>query len=156
MTDDTLAISNIISRFSHLIDARDYGGLGELFADISFTTAIDGVEGRSEPVRGDEIADWYKHGAEISNRNWLKLVEPEGDPADVRTRHVFTNIVIEVAEDRRTAAAVYYGMGWAYTSNVSPRARYAGRYHDTFERRDGTWRIIARHQVHDYSPTVRN
>ena len=80
------SIENLIARYAELVDAGDFGGLGELFADGVFGGEGDAV------VRGREAV-------EKIFRAMVRVYE-DGTP---RTKHVTTNIRIEVDDDAGTA-----------------------------------------------------
>ena len=72
---------------------------------------------------------------------------PNGTPL---TKHVITNVIVDL-EDSGTAPAVrasarsYYTVFQAVPGHLALQPVIAGRYRDTFERRDGGWRFRTRH-----------
>lgn len=70
------------------------------------------------------------------------IVYDDGTP---RTRHVTTNIAIEVDEEAGTAVSRSYFTVFQALPDVALRPIVVGRYHDRFERHDGRWRFAARH-----------
>ena len=120
-------ISALIFRYAERIDAGDFDALGELFRHARYG-AGDGPLALS----GDQVAR--------INRELVILYE-DGTP---RTRHVTTNLVIEVDEASGTAAArsTYVVFQQAPGRPLEPIV--SGRYHDRFERADGRWRFAER------------
>ena len=61
------------------------------------------------------------------------------------TKHITTNVFVEVDEGAGTAIARSYWVLLVSTSPDEPiRPILAGRYHDTFARVDGAWRFTER------------
>ena len=129
MSDDGFAITNLLYRYAELIDAGDFAGVSDLFAHADVTVGGQVLRG-AEPM----LALWNAH---------TKL-HADGTP---RTKHVVTNPIVEIAEDRRTASARSYYTVLQATEIVPLQVIAAGRYHDTFEKVDGRWRFATR----DYS-----
>ena len=97
-----------------------------LLADAVFTGSAGSVRGR------DAI--------EKTLRDNL-IVYEDGTP---RTKHVTTNIVIEVDEQAGTAVARSYFTALQALPDMALQPIVSGRYHDRFERRDGQWRFVER------------
>ena len=154
--DSVNAITNIVSGFAHRIDTRDFTGLAALCSRMTYTSSIGGAgfgaESSGTPaVAGvDELARYYERVLTDANASWLEGQKRHGDPAQVKTKHIFTNFVIDVASDQATAKAIYYGTVLAFTDELPLSIRYSGRYYDEFARDDGGWFIASRHQAHDY------
>jgi 3-phenylpropionate/cinnamic acid dioxygenase small subunit len=129
MSDDGFAITNLLYRYAELIDAGDFAGVSDLFAHADVKVGGEVLHG-AEPM----LALWTAH---------TKL-HADGTP---RTKHVVTNPIVEIAEDRRTASARSYYTVLQATGIVPLQVIAAGRYHDTFEKVDGRWRFATR----DYS-----
>ena len=64
---------------------------------------------------------------------------------NLRTRHLLTNLTVEVDEGGATASSHCY---WTVLQNTTPGAAIditlAGQYTDRFEKADGTWRFADR------------
>jgi 3-phenylpropionate/cinnamic acid dioxygenase small subunit len=69
------------------------------------------------------------------------IIHPDGTP---RTQHVVSNLVVEVADDRASAAARSYVTVFQALPDAPLRPIAAGRYADRFVRRDDGWRFAAR------------
>jgi len=61
------------------------------------------------------------------------------DDGTPRTRHVTTNVTIEVDDDAGTAASRAYYTVFQQTDVLPLQPIIAGHYHDTFHRVDGRW-----------------
>jgi 3-phenylpropionate/cinnamic acid dioxygenase small subunit len=61
-----------------------------------------------------------------------------------RTRHITSNIAIEVDERAGTAASRAYFTALQALPSLTLQPIASGRYHDRFERRDGQWRFAER------------
>src|SRR5436305_10103970 len=62
-----------------------------------------------------------------------------------RTKHVTTNIAIEIDEAAGTAVSRSYFTALQALPDLTLQPIVSGRYHDRFERRDGQWRFVQRH-----------
>jgi len=122
-------IENLIATYAELVDDGDFAGVGALLADAVFTGSAGSVRGRS--------------AVENTLRDNL-IVYEDGTP---RTKHVTTNIVIEVDEEAGTAVARSYFTALQALPDMALQPIASGRYHDRFERRDGRWRFVER-RVH--------
>jgi 3-phenylpropionate/cinnamic acid dioxygenase small subunit len=129
---DHVAIANLVYRYAELIDAGDFDGLGELFADAVIT-----AEGSDASWRGSEaITELYVGGT----RRY-----PDGTP---RSKHVTTNLVIEVDDARELATCRSYFTVLQQTDALPLQPIVAGRYHDEF-RRAVHWHFTRRHMIVD-------
>jgi 3-phenylpropionate/cinnamic acid dioxygenase small subunit len=120
------AIENLIVTYAELVDDGDFAGLGNLLANATFT-------GGGAPVSGPEAI-------EKMFRDTL-IVYDDGTP---RTRHVTTNVVIEVDEQAGTAVSRAYFTALQALPALALQPIVTGRYRDRFERRDGRWRFVER------------
>lgn len=123
-------IRNLLFLYCEMIDAGDVDALADLFADAAIV-AQDGT-----PIaRGrDGVRNMY--GGD--NRR-------ERTSGGRRTKHITTNVFVEVDEDAGTAVARSYWVLLVSTSPDEPiRPILAGRYHDHFTRVDGAWRFAER------------
>jgi 3-phenylpropionate/cinnamic acid dioxygenase small subunit len=123
------AIGDLIMRYAELVDGGDFAGLGTLLADATFT-------GGGAPVRGPQVIEKMFQDTLI--------VYADGTP---RTRHIVTNVVIEVDEQAGTAVSRSYFTALQALSDLALQPIASGRYHDRFERHDGHWRFAER-RVH--------
>jgi 3-phenylpropionate/cinnamic acid dioxygenase small subunit len=120
------AIQNLIVTYAELVDDGDFAGLGALLAGATFT-------GTGAPVSGPEAI-------EKMFRDML-IVYDDGTP---RTKHVTTNVAIEVDEEAGTAVSRAYFTVLQALPGLALQTIVSGRYRDRFERRDGRWRFTER------------
>src|ERR687895_743843 len=75
------------------------------------------------------------------------LAHADGTPL---TKHVTTNLVVDVDEEAGTAAArSYYTVLQAVPGELALQPIVAGRYRDRFERVGDRWRFTGRHMMVD-------
>ena len=120
-------IATLIFRYAERIDAGDLDALAELFRHARY-----GAGDGPLVLTGEQVAR--------INRELIILYE-DGTP---RTRHVTTNLVIEVDEAAGTAAARSYYVVFQQAPGTPLEPIVSGRYHDRFERADGRWRFAER------------
>ena len=135
MDDSYQAIKNLIYTYADRIDAGDYEGLARLFEHTEIT-----AEAMDEPIRGSEqVLAMYT----ASTRKY----EDTGTP---KTKHITTNVIIEVDEEHDAATAkAYYTVMQAVPGSLPLQPVISGRYRDEFERVDGVWRFSRRHMYID-------
>src|SRR6202000_2715552 len=85
------AIANLIARYAFLVDDGDFVGLGEMFAHGEL------ILNEAPPAKGAEAVHSFAHQA--------LQVHGDGTPA---TRHVVSNIIIEIDDDTAHAQAEAY------------------------------------------------
>jgi hypothetical protein len=125
MADARGEIANLIFSYAERMDAGDLAGVARLFEHAVYR-AGDGPG-----------LSWQE--VERVNREVVILHE-DGTP---RTKHVTTNLRIEVDEAAgRAACRSYFTVLQGLDGSLQPIV--AGRYHDAFERVDGTWRFAER------------
>lgn len=124
------AITTLIHRYAERIDAGDFAGVGELFAHATLT-----FEGFGDAVSGREaIAALYAR----TTRRY-----EDGTP---RTKHVMTNVMVDVAEDGTTASSrSYFTVLQAVPGALALQPVIAGRYRHAYEQTEGRWRVTAMH-----------
>jgi 3-phenylpropionate/cinnamic acid dioxygenase small subunit len=120
-------IENLIATYAELVDDGDFAGVGILLADATLTGGAGSVSG------GGAIEKMLRDNL---------IVYEDGTP---RTKHVTTNVVIEVDEEAGTAVSRSYFTALQALPDLALQPIVSGRYHDRFERRDGQWRFVERH-----------
>jgi len=131
-----VAIQNLIVTYAELVDDGDFAGLGALLADATFT-------GSSAPVSGaDAIEKMFRD---------MLIVYDDGTP---RTKHVTTNIAIEVDEEAGTAVSRAYFTVLQALPGLALQPIVSGRYRDRFGRCDGQWRFAERRVLVDLTGDV--
>ena len=125
-TSSYRAIENLIATYAELVDDGDFAGVGILLADATFTGGAGSVSGREaiEKMLRDSL-----------------VVYDDGTP---RTKHVTTNVAIEVDEEAGTAVSRSYFTALQALPDLPLQPIVSGRYQDRFERRDGQWRFVDR------------
>lgn len=129
---DQAALTGLICRYADLIDSGDFEGIADLFAHAVIRSGPNSFSGR------DQLLPL-----------WRDLVRTYGDGRTL-TKHLITNIVIEVDGDGRTArsrssATVLQACPPDFPLQVIATSRHL----DRFERVDGRWRFTEREDVTD-------
>jgi 3-phenylpropionate/cinnamic acid dioxygenase small subunit len=120
------AVENLIAAYAELVDDGDFAGVGTLLADATFTGGAGSVNGRDaiEKMLQDRL-----------------IVYDDGTP---RTKHVTTNVAIDLDDEAGTAVSRSYFTVLQAAPDLALQPIVSGRYHDRFERRDGVWRFVER------------
>lgn len=127
MPTDREAISALIHRYAELLDGGDFERLADLFARATLRT--DGFEGARQGR--DEVLALYRS----------MVVLYDGIPC---TKHVTTNVTVEVEPGAPTASARAYYSVLQARPELPLQVIIAGRYHDRFARVDGAWAFTDR------------
>jgi 3-phenylpropionate/cinnamic acid dioxygenase small subunit len=127
MGHDRAAIEALVFGYAERMDAGDFAGVAALFAAGVFRSDRGGRYEGAAAVR------------DVLDR--LVILHDDGTP---RTKHVTTNLVIDVDDAGATASARSYFTVLQQTATVPLQPIVAGRYHDRFVRADGTWRFAER------------
>ena len=130
--DSYHAIANVLARYTQLVDAGDFEGVGE---HLAHCTLSSGATGRQ----------WTGSAAITGMYRGAVVVDERGSP---RTKHLTTNVVIEVDEAAGEAEAQSsFVVLQARDSSVAVIC--AGRYDDRLRRIDGAWHLVRRHMEMD-------
>lgn len=133
MADDATLIANLVARYAERIDAGDFEGVADLLSAAGVGQGTDG-----ELLRGrDAIADLFV----TTTRRY-----PDGTP---RTKHLTTNLVLEIDADAGQATARSYWTVLQAVEGLPLQPILAGRYHDRFERSGAAWRFTERRYLID-------
>ena len=118
------AIETLIHTYAERLDLGDLEGVGRLFADATYGSA--GIE----PLRGAKaVTDIMEASVQLH----------DGIP---RTKHVTTNLIIEISGD--TATARSYFTVFQACDGIDLQPIVQGRYHDRFRCGGGQWSFAAR------------
>ncbi|HWE66326.1 MAG TPA: nuclear transport factor 2 family protein [Acidimicrobiales bacterium] len=130
----TEAITRLIYTYAERIDAGDFAGVGEVFAGATLT-----FEGFGDAISGPtDIRSLY----ERTTRRY-----EDGTP---RTKHVMTNVMVDVDPDGRSAASrSYFTVLQAVAGALALQPVIAGRYRNTYRCVDGAWAFASVHIVID-------
>jgi len=121
--DDWHAVETLIMTYAERVDLGDYEGVAALFEHATY---------RAE--HGGEIASQEGAAAVLATFTTMVRKYPDGTP---RTKHVTTNLMVEVDGDTATSRC-YYTV-FQQTDELPLQPIIAGRYHDTFHVVAGSW-----------------
>jgi len=123
------AISTLLLRYAECVDNADFDGLSTLFAHgrLGSTSAASRAG-----MTGEQVGRFYA----ATNK-----VHADGT---LRTRHLATNVLIDIDEAADTATARSYYVVLQATERLPFQPIVGGRYSDRFERVDGAWRFAER------------
>src|ERR1700679_272960 len=130
-------IENLIASYAFVVAAGEFAELGELLAEADFS--LNG--GRA--VHGRDAVERLAHET-------LQTYD-DGTP---RTRHVTTNLIIEVDEQAGTATSRSYFTVFQSLPGFPLQAIASGRSHDRFQRHDGCWRFAERRVTTSFTGDV--
>jgi 3-phenylpropionate/cinnamic acid dioxygenase small subunit len=130
--DSARQIENLVYAYAERIDAGDLAGVAELFRNGRIQAAPGVCFEGADAVRG-----LYESATRLYD---------DGTP---RTRHVTTNVTVEVDDDAGTGSARSYYTVFQQTDELPLQPIIAGRYHDTFHVVDGQWAFDTREMFVD-------
>lgn len=130
-----VAIPKLIFRYAELLDSGDFAGVGELFAHA----VIEVDETGMQYAGPDEIRSMYA--------DWVRIYPDNGTP---HTRHVTTNLILDVDDVGGRASSRAYVTVFQCTARLPLQPILSGRYHDTFTRAGGEWRFERRRMTNEY------
>ena len=133
--DSYREIEKLVYTYAELVDAGDLEGMARLFSHAEFF----GPDGKIAASGAEEFL--------ALQRQAVKIYSETGTP---RTKHVTTNLVIEVDEFSDVATARSYFTVLQSTEELPLQAIIAGRYIDGFERVDGSWRFSRRQSIPEF------
>lgn len=127
--DDYRALENLLVRYTELIDAGDFEGMSTLFHDCTLCSPADeqGVKGSAAVLE--------------TFNNSTRLYPDTGTP---KTKHVLTNIFIEVNPGGERAASRSQYTVFQGTDSLPFQPIVAGRYHDEFAKTGQGWEFRRR------------
>jgi ketosteroid isomerase-like protein len=124
------AITKLIYTYAERIDAGDFAGVAELFAHATLT-----FEGFGDAVEGRESIEG------LYTRTTRRY--EDGTP---RTKHVMTNVMVDVADDGAAASSrSYFTVLQAVPGALALQPIIAGRYRHTYALVDDGWRFTTMH-----------
>jgi 3-phenylpropionate/cinnamic acid dioxygenase small subunit len=127
--DDRDAITKLVFRYAELVDEGAFAAVGELFGRATFRAVVG--------------ADVYTRtgAAQVREQFERMVITYDGVPS---TKHVTTNVVVDVDDEGRTAASRSYYTVLQARPGVPLQVVIAGRYHDAFAEIEGEWRFTDR------------
>ena len=123
-----MQVEELLYAYAARIDAGDFAGVAELFREGAITLPD-----------GTEVARGYD--AVLALYEGTTRRHDDGTP---RTKHVVTNVVVEVADDGGSATARSYFTVLQATDELSLQVVVAGRYTDRFSPTDDGWAFAER------------
>jgi len=126
MIDSAREIENLIYLYAECLDAGDLDGVAELF-----------LHGRIRP--GPDASDETSFVGREAVRGMYTAATRLYENGTPLTRHVTTNVIVEVDDTAGTAATRSAYTVFQRTESLPLQPIIAGRYHDTFHRIDGRW-----------------
>ncbi len=129
-----MAITSLVYTYAERIDAGDFAGIGELFAHATLT-----FEGFGDAVSGREAIE------ALYTRSTRRY--EDGTP---RTKHVMTNVIVELADDGTSATSrSYFTVLQAVPGALALQPVIGGRYRHSYEQVSGAWRVVTMHVIID-------
>ena len=122
-------IERLLYLYAKYVDAAQWGDLGRLFNHAEVRTSTGG----DDVIRGRE--------AVVDQWSSLNKVHDDGT---LRTRHLLTNVMIDIDESAGTASSESYFMSFQATDRMPLQPIVGGRYRDRFRRIDGAWAFVER------------
>ena len=129
MSDARNAIEHIVYGYADRVDAGDFAGVAALFSHAKY--------------KGGGPEDPGVDGAAPVQKIFETMVR-RYDDGTPRTKHVTTNLVIDVDGGAGTATARSYYTVFQQVDDTALQPIIAGRYHDQFAVLDGAWRLVER------------
>lgn len=124
--NDREEILHLMNKYCFAVDTGDLEGFAGLFEHGQWS--MEGVQPR---VGKQAVLDFLKG---------LRIY-PDGTP---RTRHVMTNVDINIDRENGTATGQCYVTVFQQTDDFPLQPVFSGHYFDAFERADGVWRFASR------------
>jgi ketosteroid isomerase-like protein len=132
--EDSRCIENLIYCYAERIDAGDLEGVADLFRDAEIASTVHNVR----RAGFDQVLQMYQRAC--------RLYQPSGTPL---TKHLTTNVIIELDEGGDTANARAYYTVIQATDALPLQAIISGRYRDRFRKVEGLWRFKSREMIVD-------
>lgn len=127
MKSDYEAITALLFTYAERLDRGDLEGVADLFAKASL-----GSDGFDERRRGrEQVLELYRTTVALH----------DGTPC---TKHLTTNVILDIAEDRLSATARSYFTVLQARPELPLQPIVSGRYQDRFVREAGVWRFDER------------
>lgn len=132
--DDSRLIENLIYTYAERIDAGDLEGVAALFGKGRIISPEHGATFNGY----DEVLALYQASCRIH--------EPQGTPL---TRHLTSNVIIEVADSGAEAVARSCYTVFQATESLPLQAIISGRYRDSFSKDADGWHFSSREMYVD-------
>jgi len=132
--EDSRHIENLIYSYAERIDNGDLDGVAHLFRDGEIFSATHDVR----RTGFDEVLEMYQTST--------RLYESTNTP---QTKHLTTNVIIEIDDDREEASARSYYTVVQATDSLPLQPIISGRYKDRFRKVDNQWQFTSREMIVD-------
>jgi ketosteroid isomerase-like protein len=132
--EDSRCIENLIYCYAERIDAGDLEGVAELFREAVIVSTVH----NSRQTGFDEVLKMYQRAC--------RLYQPTGTPL---TKHLTTNVIIELDENGEQAYARSYYTVIQATNALPLQPIISGRYKDHFRKTGNKWRFASREMIVD-------
>jgi 3-phenylpropionate/cinnamic acid dioxygenase small subunit len=130
-SDDWRAIHDLIMTYADCVDSGNFAEASALFEHASYEVEFE--------IGGAPTILSHRGSAEVLAFMQQTPLFDDGTP---RTRHVNTNVLIELQGDSATSRCYFTVLQQTPTLPLQPIA--TGRYVDSFECVDGRWRFASR------------
>jgi 3-phenylpropionate/cinnamic acid dioxygenase small subunit len=132
--NDSRQIENLIYCYAERIDAGDLEGVAELFRDAEIVSTAHNVRRAGL----DEVLEMYALSCRIHASTGTPL-----------TKHLTTNVIIELEKNSREASARSYYTVIQATDALPLQPIISGRYRDRFRKVDEKWQFASREMLVD-------
>ena len=127
--DECRQIENLIYTYAELIDNGDLIGVSKLFKNAE----ISAPAFSSNQVGSEEILKMYQSSC--------RIYDETKNPC---TKHLTTNVIIEINEKRDSASARSYFTVIQAVKDFPLQPIISGRYHDSFKKSAKSWEFEKR------------
>jgi len=134
--EDSRQIENLIYTYAERIDAGDLEGVAQLFRNGKIISTAHNVQ----RTGFDEVLRMYQLSCRIHPSTGTPL-----------TKHLTTNVIIEIDEDGKQAVARSYYTVIQATDSLALQPIISGRYRDQFRKTGAEWEFSSREMIVDLS-----
>ncbi len=132
--EDSRQIENLIYTYAERIDNGDLEGVAELFRNARIVSPTHNVTCAGY----DDVLKMYQLSC--------RLYETTGTP---RTKHLTTNVIVEIHENGESASARSYYTVIQSTDSLPLQPIISGKYRDQFRRHNSAWVFSEREMIVD-------
>ena len=137
------AISKLIYGYAEALDGGDLERVARILAHAVVRTDAGAFRGEGE------VREMYRRFTTFYDADGQKC-SPDVAGATPRTRHVTTNLMIDLADDLRSASArCYFTVFQAVPGTIELQPIVRGAYRDAFEQAGEQWRFSERVMITD-------
>jgi 3-phenylpropionate/cinnamic acid dioxygenase small subunit len=132
--EDSRQVENLIYSYAERIDNGDLEGVAALFHAAEIFSAAHDVR----RTGFDEVLEMYQ----TSTRLYESTATPQ-------TKHLTTNVIIEIDEGGMEASARSYYTVIQATDSLPLQPIISGRYKDRFRKTENQWQFLSREMIVD-------